>query len=166
MVLSVLLCCLKNSKTQIKSCFQSFPPPLSVTHFRLNGQCWVWGKVSEDGGRMKIGPFFCWCWKCHQFLVFSWLWCASQAWCSLTTAALIRPTQFFVTLCPGRSRIPSFGLINSSFWWHLSVPQVHDSFWVSLMSDSSSLKSTICPVTVQMLSCVAMLSYKTFAEHF
>ena len=43
--------------------------------------------------------YFFFCRICHPFLVFSWLWCASQAWRSLTATALIRGTQFVVTLC-------------------------------------------------------------------
>lgn len=109
MVSSVLLS-QKNSNTQIKSYFQSSPPPLSMTQFRLNGQRWVWGKVSDDGN-----------WKCHWWLVFL----AALMWQSGPALAVRRsinqrnsvPRHPFTTFvyCPGRSRIPSFGLINSSF---------------------------------------------------
>lgn len=55
MISSVCLCCQHNTN---KDFLQSFPPPLSVIQFRLNGQCWVWGKVSEDVGGMEIVLFF------------------------------------------------------------------------------------------------------------
>lgn len=48
MDVSVLLCLLKNKHTQIQSYFQSSCPPVSVTQFRLNGQHYVWGKVSDE----------------------------------------------------------------------------------------------------------------------
>ena len=45
---------------------------------------------------MKWGWRLCCCWKCHQFWL---LWCAREAWRSLSAAALIRGGWFFVTLC-------------------------------------------------------------------
>lgn len=96
MVSSVLLCSLKNSNTQIKSYFQSSPPPLSVTQFRLNGQCWVRGKVSDGGGTMVIVLVVG---NATSFLCFWWLCCSSQAWHLLSATALIRGSWLFVILC-------------------------------------------------------------------
>lgn len=145
MITSACLCCQQNTNT--KTFFQSFPPPLGVTQFRLNGQCWVWGKVSEDVAGMEIVLFLlempavpC---------VFKALMCRSGRRI-LTATVLIKQTPYFVTLCliylsPRKQPAKSLHLDWSvlAFWWPICALQVHISVRASRMPDRTNLSVTI-----------------------
>lgn len=138
MISSICLCCQHNTN---KHFFQSFPPPLTVIQFRLNGHCWVWGKVSEDVGDgdgdcvflLEMAAVPC---------VFGALMCQSGQ-LSLTATVLIRQTQsHFATFIyhSGMSQIPLFLYWSIlAFWWHLCALQVRISVWTSWMPNRTHL---------------------------
>lgn len=144
MISSVCLCCQQNTN---KDFFKAFPP-LSVTPFSPNGQCWVWGKVSEDVGGMEIVLFLLE--MSAVPCVFQALMCQSGQ-CSLTAAVLIRPAQFFVTLChihfwPRKEPHPF--IWTNQFLLFGDTPvclQVHISVWASWTPDGTNLCVAICP---------------------